>query len=33
MNPIHFGDDLQSGIYFVKVKQGEHSKTIQVVKE
>lgn len=33
MNSIHFGDDLQSGIYFVKVKQGEHSKTIQVVKE
>jgi len=33
MNSIHFGDDLQSGIYFVKVKQGEYSKTIQVVKE
>ena len=30
---IHFGDDLKSGIYFIRVQQGDFSKTIKVVKQ
>ena len=30
---IHFGDDLKSGIYLIRVQQGDFSKTIKVVKQ
>ena len=33
MKTINFGDDLKPGIYFIKVRQGDYSKTIKVVKQ